>query len=146
MSSHKIALEQDVVVTQLKGNIYLVAADGSQKQLAEGDILPRDAVLITPEGASFNGGNQTFTLSPTNEQQAEDETSQAPLLAQNQDVATGTPDEISALQQAILGGADPTQAFEAAAAGGAPAAGGGNIGGVAGASGNGGFVTIDRTG
>ncbi|MGL5073721.1 MAG: retention module-containing protein, partial [Aeromonas salmonicida] len=134
------------VVTQLKGNIYLVAADGSQKQLAEGDILPRDAVLITPEGASFNGGNQTFTLSPTNEQQAEDETSQAPLLAQNQDVATGTPDEISALQQAILGGADPTQAFEAAAAGGAPAAGGGNIGGVAGASGNGGFVTIDRTG
>ncbi|HGY1053519.1 TPA: retention module-containing protein, partial [Aeromonas salmonicida subsp. pectinolytica] len=146
MSSHKIALEQDVVVTQLKGNIYLVAADGSQKQLAEGDILPRDAVLITPEGASFNGGNQTFTLSPTNEQQAEDETSQAPLLAQNQDVATGTPDEISALQQAILGGADPTQAFEAAAAGGAPAAGGGNIGGVAGASGNGGFVIIDRTG
>ncbi|WP_447832734.1 retention module-containing protein, partial [Aeromonas salmonicida] len=146
MSSHKIALEQDVVVTQLKGNIYLVAADGSQKQLAEGDILPRDAVLITPEGASFNGGNQTFTLSPTNEQQAEDETSQAPLLAQNQDVVTGTPDEISALQQAILGGADPTQAFEAAAAGGAPAAGGGNIGGVAGASGNGGFVTIDRTG
>ncbi|HBL02603.1 MAG TPA: RTX toxin, partial [Aeromonas salmonicida] len=146
MSSHKIALEQDVVVTQLKGNIYLVAADGSQKQLAEGDILPRDAVLITPEGASFNGGNQTFTLSPTNEQQAEDETSQAPLLAQNQDVAAGTPDEISALQQAILGGADPTQAFEAAAAGGAPAAGGGNIGGVAGASGNGGFVTIDRTG
>ncbi|MGN7512691.1 retention module-containing protein, partial [Aeromonas salmonicida] len=146
MSSHKIALEQDVVVTQLKGNIYLVAADGSQKQLAEGDILPRDAVLITPEGASFNGGNQTFTLSPTSEQQAEDETSQAPLLAQNQDVATGTPDEISALQQAILGGADPTQAFEAAAAGGAPAAGGGNIGGVAGASGNGGFVTIDRTG
>ncbi|MFB3241226.1 retention module-containing protein, partial [Aeromonas salmonicida] len=146
MSSHKIALEQDVVVTQLKGNIYLVAADGSQKQLAEGDILPRDAVLITPEGASFNGGNQTFTLSPTNEQQAEDETSQAPLLAQNQDVATGTPDDISALQQAILGGADPTQAFEAAAAGGAPAAGGGNIGGVAGASGNGGFVTIDRTG
>ncbi|HGY0994951.1 TPA: retention module-containing protein, partial [Aeromonas salmonicida subsp. pectinolytica] len=146
MSSHKIALEQDVVVTQLKGNIYLVAADGSQKQLAEGDILPRDAVLITPDGASFNGGNQTFTLSPTNEQQVEDETSQAPLLAQNQDVATGTPDEISALQQAILGGADPTQAFEAAAAGGAPAAGGGNIGGVAGASGNGGFVTIDRTG
>ncbi|HGY1015807.1 TPA: retention module-containing protein, partial [Aeromonas salmonicida subsp. smithia] len=146
MNSHNIALDQDVVVTQLKGKIYLVAADGSQKQLAEGDILPKDAVLITPEGASFKGGNQTFTLSPTNEQQAEDETSQAPLLAQNQDVATGTPDEISALQQAILGGADPTQAFEAAAAGGAPAAGGGNIGGVAGASGNGGFVTIDRTG
>ena len=128
MSSHNIALDQDVVVTQLKGKIYLVAADGSQKPLAEGDVLPKDAVLITPEGASFNGGNQTFTLSPTNEQQAEDETSQAPLLAQNQDVPAGNPDDIAALQQAILGGTDPTKAFEAAAAGGAPAAGGGNIG------------------
>ena len=36
MSSHNIALDQDVVVTQLKGKVYLVAADGSQKQLAEG--------------------------------------------------------------------------------------------------------------
>ncbi|MDM5133883.1 retention module-containing protein, partial [Aeromonas piscicola] len=144
MNSHNIALDQDVVVTQLKGKIYLVAADGSQKQLAEGDILPKDAVLITPEGASFKGGNQTFTLSPTNEQQVEDETSQEPQLAQN--VPAGNPDDIAALQQAILGGTDPTKAFEAAAAGGAPAAGGGNIGGVAGASGNGGFVTIDRIG
>ncbi|MGU5595837.1 retention module-containing protein, partial [Aeromonas sanarellii] len=144
MSSHNIALDQDVVVTQLKGKVYLVAADGSQKQLAEGDILPKDAVLITPEGASFKGGNQTFTLSPTNEQQIEDETSQEPQLAQN--VPSGNPNDIAALQQAILGGADPTKAFEASAAGGAPAAGGGGIGGVAGASGNGGFVTIDRTG
>ncbi|QWL78547.1 retention module-containing protein [Aeromonas hydrophila] len=144
MSSHNIALDQDVVVTQLKGKVYLVAADGSQKQLAEGDILPKDAVLITPEGASFKGGNQTFTLSPTNEQQVEDETSQEPQLAQN--VQSGNPNDIAALQQAILGGADPTKAFEASAAGAAPAAGGGGIGGVAGASGNGGFVTIDRTG
>ncbi|BCK64758.1 hypothetical protein KAM330_37470 [Aeromonas hydrophila] len=144
MSSHNIALDQDVVVTQLKGKVYLVAADGSQKQLAEGDILPKDAVLITPEGASFQGGNQTFTLSPTHEQQAEDEASQEPQLAQN--VPSGNPNDIAALQQAILGGADPTKAFEASAAGGAPAAGGGGIGGVAGASGNGGFVTIDRTG
>ncbi|MDF2415585.1 retention module-containing protein, partial [Aeromonas sp. 1HA1] len=143
MSSHNIALDQDVVVTQLTGKVYLVAADGSQRPLAEGDILPKDAVLITPEGASFKGGNQTFTLSPTNEQQAEDDTSKELLLAQN--VPIGNPDDIAALQQAILAGADPTKAFEAAAAGGA-AAGGGNIGGVAGASGNGGFVTIERTG
>ncbi|WP_042038592.1 retention module-containing protein, partial [Aeromonas popoffii] len=143
MSSHNIALDQDVVVTQLTGKVYLVAADGSQRPLAEGDILPKDAVLITPEGASFKGGNQTFTLSPTNEQQAEDDMSKELLLAQN--VPIGNPDDIAALQQAILAGADPTKAFEAAAAGGA-AAGGGNIGGVAGASGNGGFVTIERTG
>lgn len=61
MSSHNIALDQDVVVTQLKGKVYLVAADGSQKQLAEGDILPKDAVLITPEGASFKAATR---LSP----------------------------------------------------------------------------------
>ncbi|MGY3921486.1 retention module-containing protein, partial [Aeromonas eucrenophila] len=138
MSSHNIVLDQDVVVTQLQGKIYLVAADGSQTLLTEGDVLPKDAVVFSPEGASFQGGNTTFTLSPSKEPVAED----APLLAQN--VPAGTPDDIAALQKAILDGADPTKTFEASAAGGAPAAG--NIGGVAGASGNGGFVTIDRTG
>ncbi|MGL6453194.1 retention module-containing protein, partial [Aeromonas veronii] len=60
-----------------------------------------------------------------------------------QNGALVTPDDINALRQAILDGTDLTQAFEASAAGGAPAADGG---GIAGASGNGGFVTIDRTG
>ncbi|WP_033132272.1 retention module-containing protein, partial [Aeromonas aquatica] len=136
MSSHNIVLDQDVVVTQLQGKIYLVAADGSQTLLTEGDVLPKDAVVFSPEGASFQGGNTTFTLSPTKEPAAEDI-----LLAQNN--AAQTPDDIAALQKAILDGTDPTKTFEASAAGGAPAAG--NIGGVAGASGNGGFVTIDRT-
>lgn len=85
-------------------------------------------------GATFRGGETTFTLSPSNTPESEE-----PQLAQ-----ANEPDDIAALQQAILAGTDPTQAFEAAAAGGAPAAD--NIGGVAGASGNGGFVTIDRTG
>ncbi|XBT52822.1 VCBS domain-containing protein [Aeromonas veronii] len=139
MSSHNIVLEQDVVITQLKGKVYLVAADGSQIPLAEGDVLPKDAVVLAPDGASFQGGETTFTLSPTKEPipAAEDI-----LLAQNN--AAQTPDDIAALQQAILEGVDPTKAFEASAAGGAPAAG--NAGGVAGASGNGGFVSIDRTG
>ncbi|WP_438417858.1 retention module-containing protein, partial [Aeromonas veronii] len=65
----------------------------------------------------------------------------APQVEQNG--ALVTPDDINALRQAILDGTDLTQAFEASAAGGAPAADGG---GIAGASGNGGFVTIDRTG
>ncbi|MGL5814733.1 MAG: retention module-containing protein, partial [Aeromonas sp.] len=139
MSSHNIVLDQDVVITQLKGKVYLVAADGSQIPLAEGDVLPKDAVVLAPDGASFQGGETTFTLSPTKEPEpvAEDI-----LLAQNN--APQTPDDIAALQQAILEGADPTKTFEASAAGGAPAAG--NVGGVAGASGNGGFVSIDRTG
>ncbi|MFM5511290.1 retention module-containing protein, partial [Aeromonas rivipollensis] len=135
MSSKSIVLDQDVVVTQLQGKVYLVAADGSQTLLSEGDVLPKDAVLLAPEGASFQGGETTFTLSPSNTPDSEE-----PQLARQGDV----PDDIAALQQAILAGTDPTQAFEASAAGGAPAAG--NVGGVAGASGNGGFITIDRTG
>ncbi|MFM7969370.1 retention module-containing protein, partial [Aeromonas sp. A-5] len=134
MSSKSIVLDQDVVVTQLQGKVYLVAADGSQTLLSEGDVLPKDAVLLAPEGASFQGGETTFTLSPSNTPESEE-----PQLAQGD-----VPDDIAALQQAILAGTDPTQAFEASAAGGAPAAG--NVGGVAGASGNGGFITIDRTG
>ncbi|MBP4081483.1 retention module-containing protein, partial [Aeromonas sp. MrichA-1] len=137
MSSKSIVLDQDVVVTHLQGKIYLVAADGSQTLLSEGDTLPKDAVLLAPEGASFQGGDTTFTLSPS-KSPVEDE----PQLAQR--APAGVPDDIAALQQAILQGTDPTQAFEASAAGGAPAAG--NVGGVAGASGNGGFITIDRTG
>ncbi|WP_270656340.1 retention module-containing protein, partial [Aeromonas sp. Y293-4] len=144
MITNAVTLEQGVTVTQLKGQIYLVAADGSRKLLAEGDVLPKGAVIVSPDGASFMGGGQSFNVQPASEQSEPAEEGDAPQLAQNG--ATGTPDDINALQQAILGGADPTQAFEASAAGGAPAAGGGGIGGVAGASGNGGFVTIDRTG
>ncbi|MER0508701.1 retention module-containing protein, partial [Aeromonas veronii] len=144
MITNAVTLEQGVTVTQLKGQIYLVAADGSRKLLAEGDVLPKGAVIMSPDGASFMGGGQSFTVQPASEQSEPAEEGDAPQLAQNG--AAGTPDDINALQQAILGGADPTQAFEASAAGGAPAAGGGGIGGVAGASGNGGFVTIDRTG
>ncbi|ELI6423405.1 retention module-containing protein, partial [Aeromonas veronii] len=144
MITNAVTLEQGVTVTQLKGQIYLVAADGSRKLLAEGDVLPKGAVIMSPDGASFMGGGQSFNVQPASEQSEPAEEGDAPQLAQNG--AVGTPDDINALQQAILGGADPTQAFEASAAGGAPAAGGGGIGGVAGASGNGGFVTIDRTG
>ncbi|MEH8265331.1 retention module-containing protein, partial [Aeromonas veronii] len=144
MITNAVTLEQGVTVTQLKGQIYLVAADGNRKLLAEGDVLPKGAVIMSPDGASFMGGGQSFTVQPASEQSEPAEEGDAPQLAQNG--AAGTPDDINALQQAILGGADPTQAFEASAAGGAPAAGGGGIGGVAGASGNGGFVTIDRTG
>ena len=50
MSNQRIVLDQDVVVTHLQGKMYLVAADGSQRLVAEGDVLPKDAVLLAPEG------------------------------------------------------------------------------------------------
>ncbi|WP_320656316.1 retention module-containing protein, partial [Aeromonas jandaei] len=144
MTTNAITLEQGVTVTQLKGKIYLLAADGSRKLLVEGDVLPKGAVIVSPDGGSFMGGNQSFNVQPAGQPSESAEEGEAPQLAQNG--APGTPNDINALQQAILGGADPTKTFEASAAGGAPAAGGGGVGGVAGASGNGGFVTIDRVG
>ncbi|WP_319026222.1 retention module-containing protein [Aeromonas caviae] len=117
MSNQRIVLDQDVVVTHLQGKMYLVAADGSQRLVAEGDVLPKDAVLLAPEGASFQGGETTFTLGSGERPEQGDA-----VLAN-----AGTPDDIAALQQAILDGTDPTKAFEASAAGGAPAAG--NAGG-----------------
>ncbi|MCF7719048.1 retention module-containing protein, partial [Aeromonas jandaei] len=145
MITNAITLEQGVTVTQLKGKIYLLAADGSRKLLVEGDVLPKGAVIVSPDGGSFMGGNQSFNVQPAGQPSESAEEGDAPQLAQNG--APGTPSDINALQQAILGGADPTKTFEASAAGGAPAAGGGGgVGGVAGASGNGGFVTIDRIG
>ncbi|MFQ2192234.1 retention module-containing protein, partial [Aeromonas jandaei] len=144
MITNAITLEQGVTVTQLKGKIYLLAADGSRKLLVEGDVLPKGAVIVSPDGGSFMGGNQSFNVQPAGQPSESAEEGDAPQLAQNG--TPGTPSDINALQQAILGGADPTKTFEASAAGGAPAAGGGGVGGVAGASGNGGFVTIDRIG
>ncbi|MGL4795085.1 MAG: retention module-containing protein, partial [Aeromonas jandaei] len=146
MITNAITLEQGVTVTQLKGKIYLLAADGSRKLLVEGDVLPKGAVIVSPDGGSLMGGNQSFNVQPAGQPSESAEEGDAPQLAQNG--APGTPNDINALQQAILGGADPTKTFEASAAGGAPAAGGGGggVGGVAGASGNGGFVTIDRVG
>ncbi|WP_252353637.1 retention module-containing protein [Aeromonas jandaei] len=144
MITNAITLEQGVTVTQLKGKIYLLAADGSRKLLVEGDVLPKGAVIVSPDGGGFMGGNQSFNVQPAGQPSESAEEGDAPQLAQNG--APGTPSDINALQQAILGGADPTKTFEASAAGGAPAAGGGGVGGVAGASGNGGFVTIDRVG
>lgn len=57
MITNAVTLEQGVTVTQLKGQIYLVAADGSRKLLAEGDVLPKGAVIMSPDGASFMGAD-----------------------------------------------------------------------------------------
>ncbi|MGY3871550.1 retention module-containing protein, partial [Aeromonas crassostreae] len=139
-------IEKSVVVASMEGDILVVNADGSTRPLQGGETLPPgtqltlsdDAklVLITPEEAAALA--QGSSVAPE---------ADIPTDAATPD-GTGTsldPNDIAALQQSILEGVDPTQSFEAAAAGGAPAAGGGDIGGVAGASGNGGFVTISRT-
>ncbi|MGY6039148.1 retention module-containing protein, partial [Aeromonas sp. AE23HZ002T15] len=140
-------IDKTVVVSSVEGNVQILLADGSSRPLQPGEILQPGAKLNIADDAKL-------TLAPYDDSPNVAPDAPAPAdapaqgdpssSAENKDVSP----EIAALQKSILEGVDPTKNFEAAAAGGAPAAGGGGggIGGVAGASGNGGFVVIDRTG
>ncbi|MFB2855444.1 retention module-containing protein [Aeromonas allosaccharophila] len=135
-------IDKSVVVSAIEGNVEIVLADGSRRPLQKGEILQPGAKLTIADDAKL-------ALSPYDDTPAQNSPtgseSVEPSQPQGASPTEGASSDIAALQQSILQGVDPTQNFEASAAGGAPAAGGG-IGGVAGASGNGGFVTIDRTG
>ncbi|MFR9720990.1 retention module-containing protein, partial [Aeromonas diversa] len=118
-------LQHDAVISQLSGKVYLVNEDGTRRLVLEGELLPKGAVVVSDDGA--------FELRDP-----------APLAQGDEpaeQVTASVSGDIDALQQAILEGQDPTQAFDATAAGGAPAAGGG----VAGTS-NSGFVVLERSG
>ncbi|MFM1678866.1 retention module-containing protein [Aeromonas salmonicida] len=140
-------IDKTVVVSSIEGNVQILLADGSSRQLQKGEILQPGAKLnIADDAKLLLAPYDDAPTATTPDSSAPDVP--VPGLQQVPDDGTATSPEIAALQQSILQGVDPTQNFEASAAGGAPAAGGGGggIGGVAGASGNGGFVTIDRTG
>ncbi|WP_236661553.1 retention module-containing protein [Aeromonas media] len=139
-------IDKTVVVSSVEGNVQILLADGSSRPLQPGEILQPGAKLNIADDAKLmlapyddNPGQAAATPAET-DTPAEGQPSSS---VENSNL----PPEIAALQESILQGVDPTKNFEAAAAGGAPAAGGGGgIGGVAGASGNGGFVVIDRIG
>ncbi|MGY3856948.1 retention module-containing protein [Aeromonas intestinalis] len=139
-------IDKTVVVSSVEGNVQILLADGSSRLLQPGEILQPGAKLNIADDAKlmlapYNDGPNVAPEAPApTDVPAQGDPSSS---AENKDVSP----EIAALQKSILEGVDPTKNFEAAAAGGAPAAGGGGgIGGVAGASGNGGFVVIDRIG
>ncbi|WP_234887519.1 retention module-containing protein [Aeromonas caviae] len=144
-------IDKTVVVSSVEGNVQILLADGSSRPLQPGEILQPGARLNIADDAKL-------MLAPYDDKPAEGNgvpagTEMPPEGQSSSSVANhqqGSPEvspEIAALQQSILQGVDPTKNFEASAAGGAPAAGGGGgISGVAGASGNGGFVVIDRIG
>ncbi|WP_434662899.1 retention module-containing protein [Aeromonas sp. NJAU223] len=140
-------IDKTVVVSSVEGNVQILLADGSSRPLQPGEILQPGAKLNIADDAKLmlapydDGPNVAPEAPAPTDAPAQGDPSSS---AENKDVSP----EIAALQKSILEGVDPTKNFEAAAAGGAPAAGGGGggIGGVAGASGNGGFVVIDRIG
>ncbi|MGL5812647.1 MAG: retention module-containing protein, partial [Aeromonas sp.] len=139
-------IDKTVVVSSVEGNVQILLADGSSRPLQPGEILQPGAKLNIADDAKLMLApyDDSPNVAPDAPAPADAPAQGDPSSsAENKDVSP----EIAALQKSILEGVDPTKNFEAAAAGGAPAAGGGGgIGGVAGASGNGGFVVIDRTG
>ncbi|BBM66553.1 hypothetical protein VA249_31990 [Vibrio alfacsensis] len=143
-------LPQEVVVDAVKGEVYAIDRDGNIRIVGHGETLMPGEVIITINGASIdviaNGSlflvdENCFACIPEPKLGQEDldvvtaeiegKVSVDPTVATDFDA-----DDVAAIQQAILEGADPTAILEATAAG--PAAAGGASG-----SANAGFVTIE---
>ncbi|WP_299141725.1 retention module-containing protein [uncultured Vibrio sp.] len=132
---------QTAVVEATSGDVVVVKPDGSARKVSVGDIIGENEIVITahdaelllgiPNGVVEVGENCVGCVDP------ELAWADAPIagevnigLAQADDDSF-TDDDLAAIQEAILGGADPTQILEATAAGGGQG------------SANAGFVTID---
>ena len=133
-------------VISISGVARIQTPDGVLHELKVGDVLQPGTEVLLADATSF-----AFELGlPELAQPIDipaDQQPTMPAMGAAADDQTGaaagdqTTAQINALQQAILAGQDPTQAFEAAAAG-VPA----DAGGAGPGSGNGGFISIDRVG
>ncbi|AYO11596.1 retention module-containing protein [Vibrio campbellii] len=147
------AVPQEVVVDAVKGDVYALSLEGKVRAINVGDVLVPGDVIITENGASIEviAEGSLYLVdencvacipAPSLEQQPTDAVVQAPVDGQiNVDPSAAADaefgaEDVAAIQQAILEGADPTAILEATAAG--PAGGGGGSG-----SANAGFVTVE---
>ncbi|MEZ9868859.1 retention module-containing protein, partial [Vibrio sp. 10N.261.51.A4] len=132
---------QVAVVEAVSGHVVVVKPDGSARKISIGDIIRENEIVITANKSELVLGVQNDSI-PVAENCVGciDENAawvDAPIAGevnfdlQQADAETFTEDDLAAIQEAILGGADPTQILEATAAG----AGQGSA--------NSGFVTID---
>ncbi|WP_417662524.1 retention module-containing protein [Pseudomonas sp.] len=128
------------VVTQVVGEVFAVASNGSRRPLAEGDRLYAGEQIVTgPAGAlaAKLSNGELLTLGRDSNLNLSEQ-----MLAHSadgssvpeQDTAVAAPSasdltEVEALQAAIEAGADPTQEAEATAAGPGSAGGAGGVGG-----------------
>ncbi|MEZ9646208.1 retention module-containing protein [Vibrio sp. 10N.261.52.C2] len=131
---------QAAVVEVVSGEVIAVKSDGSARKISAGDIIRENEIVITANQAELVLGTPNgVTEVASNCVGCVDQDlawADAPIAGEvnfdlQQADAGDFDDEFAAIQEAILGGADPTQILEATAAG-------GGLG-----SANAGFVTID---
>ncbi|MEZ8152396.1 retention module-containing protein [Vibrio splendidus] len=132
---------QAAVVEVVSGEVIAVKSDGSARKISAGDIIRENEIVITANHAELVLGSPNgVTEVASNCVGCVDQDlawADAPIAGevnfdlQQADAGDFDDDEFAAIQEAILGGADPTQILEATAAG-------GGLG-----SANAGFVTID---
>ena len=131
---------QAAVVEAVNGEVIAVKSDGSARKISAGDIIRENEIVITANQAELVLGTPNgVTEVASNCVGCVDQDlawADVPIAGEvnfdlQQADAGDFDDEFAAIQEAILGGADPTQILEATAAG-------GGLG-----SANAGFVTID---
>ncbi|PQJ71643.1 hypothetical protein BTO01_10265, partial [Vibrio jasicida] len=146
------AVPQAVIVDAVEGDVYALDLEGKVRAVNVGDTLVPGDVIITENGASIEvlAEGSLYLVdencvacipAPTPEAVPTEAVVQAPVDGQvNVDPTAAAnaefgAEDVAAIQQAILEGADPTAILEATAAG--PGGGGGS------GSANAGFVTIE---
>ena len=135
-------------VTFISGAAKVRTPDGELHDLKVGDILQPGTQVILADASVFvveaTSSEVTGAAVPEAVASTELPADQQPSMPAMGAAAAAGDDvlaQINQMQQAILAGDDPTQAFEAAAAGVAANAGGRGPG-----SGNSGFIAVDRVG
>ena len=101
-------------VTTIAGVAKFRTPDGVLHELQVGDILQPGMEILLGDASNFAFEKGLPEAIQTPDQPADQQPTMPAMGAANGDQTTA---QITALQQAILSGQDPTQAFEAAAAG-----------------------------
>ncbi|WP_060982486.1 retention module-containing protein [Vibrio splendidus] len=132
---------QAAVVEAVSGEVIAVKPDGSARKVSVGDIIRENEIVITandaglvldnPNGVIEVGSNCVGCLDESSAWNDAPIAGEVAFDLEQANASTFSEDDLAAIQEAILGGADPTQILEATAAG-------GGLG-----SANAGFVTID---
>ncbi|MGL5292317.1 MAG: hypothetical protein ACRC9V_00730, partial [Aeromonas sp.] len=78
MAAGSTTFNDATTVTQLKGELFLVMADGSRRLVEEGELLPQGAVVISLGSTSFVANGQAYELvaapqATTNTEEEEEE-------------------------------------------------------------------------
>lgn len=128
-------------VTAITGIAKIRTPEGELQDLKVGDVLQPGTVVLLADASVFLFEPSMLEAGSAIAELPADQQPAMPAMGAAGGEGGQTLAQINAMQQAILSGQDPTQAFEAAAAGVAADAGGGGPG-----SGNDGFISIDRVG